>query len=205
MKKQIATYSITLFLALGSVSSADDGIQFFLGGSAGLSYTENNVSGTTGNTDFDEIDNGYKIFGGVQFNDYIGLEMHFANLGGLGISGNSGDGYTTKNGNRYTFSNDNTSISTETYSTGIAPVFGVDVTDWFRPYVKAGYHYWKMDASVSVGNASAELTADGFDPFFGVGIDFNLYEGLNIRTEYEHYILDEGSIDYVSGGMFFKF
>lgn len=178
--------------------------EFYVGGSAGLSMMDTGVTATSGGTDLDEDDFGYKAYVGWQVNEIFGVEAHYADFGGASISGNSGDSFRLK-GVNYAFANNNAEIDLDARSIGVAPVIGVNVTDWFRPFVKAGVHYWDFDAELTDATGSASASDDGTDFFYGAGAEFRLHENFAVRAEFERFQFEELDVDFVSAGANIRF
>ena len=116
------------------------------------------------NGDFDEDDNFKEIFVGAQFNPVLGLEASYLEFGEFsGALGSSDiDGYD------------------------LALVARLPLTESFSIYAKGGQLFWDADIRV----AGFKDSADGDDPFVGVGADFAITDNLVVALEYDRYRID---------------
>jgi OOP family OmpA-OmpF porin len=178
-----------------------DNPTFFIGASAGQSSVDTGISNTTGSAILDEKDTGFKLFGGANLNKYLGIEGFYADLGETSLSGNNGDTFTA-NGTVFAFTASG-SVSIEGTAYGFAPVFGVDITDNIRPFVKVGIQRW--DQSVSVNGTNANLSESGTDPYFGIGILVSITDNIGIRAEAERFKFDDDNVDLISAGLQYTF
>ncbi|NVK19247.1 MAG: outer membrane beta-barrel protein [Methylocystaceae bacterium] len=204
MKK---TFLLTTALVMASsVSFAGDyktkrGAElFYLGGSVGRSSTDTGI--TEGTATLDEEDISYKVYGGLQFNKYLGAEIHYINFGEASLSGNNGSTFSI-DGTNYTF-NQNADISISGQSFGLSGTLGYKMGA-VRPFVKGGLHRWDVDASLNSATTSADDNESGFDAVVGAGAELTIIGGLNLRAEYEHYVLGSADVNVLSAGINYRF
>lgn len=76
--------------------------------------------------------------------------------------------------------------STEIDGYGLAAIGRLPITDTLALYIKGGYFMW--DADVEVGELDGDV--DGEEPFYGVGLDFQVSDHLNVALEYDRYKFD---------------
>jgi len=166
----------------------------------------------TGTASLDEDDGGFKIFGGVKFNKFFGIEAGYANLGTAELTGNNGDTFILE-GTTFTFLANSAKIEAEADTLMIeAVVFlpldeltGNESLKYFEPFIKLGVHFWDVEytfAAASVSSSTAD--DDGTDVVYGAGINFNIIEHLTIRAEWQRFVTDE-DIDYLSASVIFNF
>ena len=68
----------------------------------------------------------------------------------------------------------------------VALVARLPVTDSFSVYAKGGQLFWDADIRV----AGFKDSADGDDPFVGIGADFAVSDNLVVALEYDRYRID---------------
>ncbi len=206
----ITTVSLMLIFNLSSVSA--EGTNFYLGAGYGASDSDTEISGLTGTASLDEEDSGFKLFAGYQFNEYIGIEIGYTDLGEIELKGNNGDTFSL-DGITYTFSANSTTVSVETYVIPISAVLslplekisGLDYLKYITPFAKLGGFYWEQEAEVASSALNRTYAdEDGFDFFFGLGLSINFHENFAVRGEWERFNGD-GDIDYFSVSAVVKF
>ena len=73
-------------------------------------------------------------------------------------------------------------------------------------FAKLGYWYWEADVDVDLGGGNrVRRRPTGFDFVLGAGLQYRLFDRLNLRVEYERYFLDDDGVDMVSAGLQFTF
>lgn len=201
----VVALSLGIFAAIGQTHAQSMTELTFYGGlSVGQASIDTGVSGTTGTASLDEDDVGFKVFGGVNINEYLGVEAFYVDLGEASLTGNNGDTFVFR-GTTYTFTANNVDIELEGSSFGVVPMLGYDVTEQFRPFVKAGVHFWETEATVSSSAGGANLSDDGSDLVLGVGFTFDVTEHVGVRAEYERLSFDDEDVDYLSAGVQYNF
>ena len=149
------------------VYSAD--INGYVGGNLGTATIDTGVSGTTGTAALDEDDMGWKIYGGVNFNDFLAVEVQYADFGEATLGGNVNDTFVFE-GTTFQFLT-TAELILDGDSIGFAAVAGYDLSKYVRPYIRLGGHQWDSSFSVAAGGLSATIADDdGFDIFYGIGI-----------------------------------
>ncbi len=146
----------------------------------------------TGVTSCSDSEIGFGLSGGWQFNDFFAIEAGGRFGSGFDISG-------VASGTAYKIDADYRSFS-----------FGgrgkFPVGQHFFVTGKAGLHFWKVNADISAsGLGSDSVSADGNDPYYGLGVGFNFNEKIGFLAEYTKYEGDSDSVDVISGNLVFNF
>lgn len=178
-------------LGLGIIAALTPAVASAEGGYFGASYgrTELNVSdsekaelGSLG-LSVDDIDQGWKIFGGYRFNDNVAVEVFHADLGDAEVS----DGV------------DWVKVGADGY--GVSAVGLLPVSDNFDLFAKAGMFHWSADVTSSVGVSGGD---DGTDLTYGIGAAYNM-KNVSFRAEFERYDISGDDIDMISAGVQINF
>lgn len=165
----------------------------FIGASAGQSTIDAfDVSCPAGFT-CDDTDTAWKIYGGLEVNEYISMEVGYADLGEARISGAT-SGTARVNGM--------TIQVVGTYA--LNPSFsligrgGMNILNLEINETTDGVHSNKGDTDVAWS--------------LGLGAQYNLSKSVGLRMEWERYfkvgdpdITDEADVDLISAGVVFKF
>ena len=136
----------------------------------------------------------WKVYGGYQFNKYVGIEGGYVNLNDM----------------KATTGAVLTSIDTDGWTLGA--VLSYPVTEKFSVMGKLGAAYMLADvrtkdgaAPTSVGRLAVTKGDDGYEPNFGVGVSYALLDFLNVRAEWERFDRSDYNIDLVTAGIAMKF
>ena len=131
---------------------------------------------------------GWKVYGGYQFNKYFAIEGGYANLNDM----------TARTGAIVT------NLDTDAWTLGA--VLSYPVTGKLSVMGKLGAAYMLADVNVKNG---AALTVrggdDSYEPNYGVGVRYALLDNLNLRVEWERFDRKEYDIDLVTAGVALKF
>ncbi|QKQ28272.1 porin family protein [Candidatus Reidiella endopervernicosa] len=120
---------------------------------------------------FDESDTAFKLYGGMRFNDSLGIELAYQDWGKP-----EGD-YSGM-----TASVDISSVAG--YLVAYAPIS--DQADFFA---KLGFATWDVEVNiVGIGSNGS----DGTDLAYGLGAAFNINENFSIRGEWEGISFEDG-------------
>lgn len=184
---------------------------FYVGAGYGLSEIDTGVSGLTGTAALDEDNSGFKILGGLKFNQFLGIEVGYTDFGEAELSGNNGDRFSI-GGTTYQFIADGVKLSAEATSIQIAAVYFIPLDyylgesmKYFEPFLKLGISFWDVEYSMTAANVDqARADDDGSDAIFGIGINFKIHEKFHLRTEWERHNTEE-SIDYYSASVLYNF
>lgn len=131
---------------------------------------------------------GWKVYGGYQLNKYLGLEGGYVNLNDItAVTG------TVR-----------TNIATEAWALGA--VLSYPVTDKVSLMGKFGYAYMQGDTRSKDGvNPAVRTSQDSYEPNYGVGVSYKVFDNLNLRAEWERFDRSNMDIDLVTAGMQVKF
>ncbi len=131
---------------------------------------------------------GWKVYGGYQFNKYLGVEGGYANLNDM--TGRTGAVVTKMNTDAWT----------------LGAVVSYPVTEKLSVMGKLGAAYMLADVNVKNGAAlTVRRGDDGYEPNYGVGISYALLDNLSVRAEWERFDRKEYDIDLMSAGLVMKF
>ena len=172
-------------------AAADSG--FYVGGSVGGATIEVDF-GDTGIPDFpteiDEDDTAYKLFAGYKF-DLPGID--------LGIEG----GYVDFGKPDFGVEVADVAVDVELDPTGfnLWGIAGIEAGP-IDLFAKLGYIFWDLEASVP--STPVDLSGDGADIGYGLGVGFGLGP-LQLRGEYEIYDIDDADLSMVSLGIAYQF
>jgi OOP family OmpA-OmpF porin len=150
--------------------------------------------------DFDE-DNGYKVFGGYQFNRYIALEGGYVDLGEYGYALDTVPAGTLTG-------------HIDLHGVNLDLVGTMPLSERFSVFARVGAIYAEADTTF-VGTGAVNVlepnpTASEVDLKFGVGAEYAFTEALSMRVEAERYRIDDavgntGDIDMLSAGLVYRF
>lgn len=194
-KLLIAILSISFFL---TQSLRAEGIY------VGIDYLNNKIdTGVTNiSSNLDEKDTGYSLYAGMPIHENLDIEISYQDFGEASLSGVNGNqfkiGSTT-----YQFTTTAT-IAAEADSFGIAAKPKYKINDNITVYGKLGIHSWESTLSVNAATGSANVTEDGTDVFYGVGIQV-AFNNLSARVGYTIYDLDGEDVDSINAGLAYKF
>jgi hypothetical protein len=189
--KQGLAAAVAAALALWTAqASAEPG--FFVGASIGQSTTEaqqNDIFDTGENVEFDEDETGYKIFGGYMFNDYLGVELGYVDLG-------QPEDKFSDDGGEFDLKLEAEASGFTANLVGEIPLGPVDL------FAKVGLISYDAEIEATlIDNFDGEVLAsgkaddDGEELMYGVGARLNI-GNFGVRAEYEMY--DVGEIDDLS-------
>jgi long-subunit fatty acid transport protein len=131
---------------------------------------------------------GWKVYGGYQFNKYLGVEGGYANLNDM----------TDKTGTV------TTNMDTDAWT--LAAVVSYPLTDKFSVMGKLGGAYMLTDIDIKDGSAlTVRVGDDSFQPNYGVGVSYALLDFINLRAEWERFDTDDSNIDLMTAGIAMEF
>lgn len=131
---------------------------------------------------------GWKIYGGYQFNKYAGVEGGYVNLNDM----------TATTGTL------RTNVVTDAWT--MAAVGTLPLTDKFSVIGKLGAAYMLATINAKTGAANTVRSGDdGYEPYYGVGVSYALLDNLNLRAEWERFDRKDLNIDLLTAGVTVKF
>lgn len=156
--------------------------------------------GATSTTSVSPLSEGWKVYGGYQFNKYLALEGGYTNLN---------DAHANTTITAPSAGTIRTNVATDAWS--LAAVGTYPITDKFSLMGKVGAAYVlteitaKATGSGSGTTASVAVGDDSYRPVYGLGVSYALLDNLNLRAEYERFDLKDINIDLITAGVAMKF
>jgi len=143
----------------------------------GASILSTSADFSTAVEDFSLDNEGWKVFGGMNFVKFVGIELSYRDLGTFEDSGINAD-----------------LLIYDASIRGIIPL------KWLELFGKVGY------ANIDVNGEAGGVSLDDRDwnLFYGAGVGFNFGKHFGVRAEWETYDTDD-SLDTFSAGALFKF
>jgi OOP family OmpA-OmpF porin len=186
-------FATAVLILSGLVAASQASAQgFYIGGSVGQSdFDDSNTTGLITSGAVDGKDTGYKIFGGYQFNQYIGVELAYVDLGQASYSGFSGAAPVTGG-------------TVKTSGLNISAVGTLPLSSGFALFGKAGLYVWEAKANDVTGGVPFSEKQDGTDLSLGIGASYDFTKNFAIRAEWERFKA-VGDIDLLSIGVVYKF
>lgn len=166
----------------------------YLGGSFGQATSD--IPCTAG-TSCDDTGSAWKVFGGLEVNEYISMEVGYADMGEVKYTG-------TKVGTR-----DVNGFTMQLVGT-------MALNDKFTLIGKGGFGILHSDVKGNAALAGASLNREDTDLEWslGLGAQYNFTESVGMRLEWERYFevggkdvtsTGEADIDLITAGLVFKF
>lgn len=169
-------------LFFSPLAHADTGT--YLGASFGSSHLEEDFSGVKLDTDA----NAYRIVGGFQFGDFLGIEAGYQNFGNFSKTIDFG-GFSTR-----------TNVEADGWTLG--GTLGLPLNEQFSLYGRAGVFFW--DADVVVDGFSIDVPRDE-NPYYGGGAKVDVTPNLSLVGDWTRYELDAINSDVISVGFEYRF
>ena len=158
--------------------AADPQSGFYGGLGAGLNYTNLDSGGIVGAKD--ERDTAWKLFGGYQFNRYLGVEAGYVDLGKASVGGTAG-------GNP-------AAASFDSQVWQAAAVGSLPLSQQFAATAKLGVARADTDITGSIGAAPIATTDRNTAPTYGLGLRYDVNKNVGVRAEWERFRLGGGSV-----------
>lgn len=183
MKKIIA-----LSLLAATSAAFAQGSGFYVGGSVGQSNTKFKTDDFSLSSPFvdeskDRSDTAWKLFAGYNYNQYLGVEVGYADLGApkykyTGVNGVVGSG----------------EIKAEETSWFAAAKGTLPINDQFNVFGKLGFtrNHLKASGDITI-TAPVSVSISGSESktkasvLYGVGAQYNVTKQIGIRLEYENF------------------
>ena len=149
----------------------------------------------------DDRDRGYKLFGGYQYNKYLGLEAGYFDLGRFGFVANTVPAGTL-------------SGDIKVKGINLDLVGTVPITERFSAFGRVGVTYADTDGTFAGTGAVNVLdpnpSARDTNLKVGLGVQYAFTEALSVRAEIERYRINDavgnkGDIDLASVGLVYRF
>ncbi len=156
----------------------------FLGASFGSSHLDRDFTGLNIDTDA----NAYRIVGGFQLGDYLGIEAGYHNFGDFEETLDLG-GFSTR-----------TEVAADGWTLG--GTLGLPLSEQFSLYGRAGVFFW--DADVVIDGFSINVPEDD-NPYYGGGAKVDVTSNLSLVGDWTRYELDTIESDVISVGFEYRF
>jgi len=206
-----------LFLGLTAVSAPAQAEGLYAGAGYGSTKLKDGACTTVGlvlndgySCSDDSKDNGWKLFGGYEYNENLAFEISYFDFGTFTASGN-GTGKNT--GTPATAGADFKAKGWISFDVvGMYPV-----TKKFGLLGRIGINRWRVQNSASASDGTNTNQRDDTKPGFafdsiGVGVRYGITETLDARLEWERFkdvgntnLTGSGDIDLLSLGLVYKF
>ena len=174
MKKYIYVLILTFFSSALSAEGLYGGIGFIKSETNIYKYP------TLTYTEYDDDDSGFTIFFGYDYNERFALELGYSDLGDTKASISDSGGLTADH---------------DTVVMTLAGLLKTDpIAENFVLFVKAGLARIDDDEEIS-GASTNSSNIKTNDIFYGLGIDYELPNGLIVRGLYEDYGETDGLTD----------
>jgi OmpA-OmpF porin, OOP family len=185
-------------LALTTVAGITHAEGWYVGIGAGQATSDADTDGITflsgpGPISVDETDSSFKVFGGYQFNKYLGVEVGYIDMGETSATAPGPDTY------KFALT------GFEVAAMGTWPI-----SEKFSLFGKLGLVSWNSDVTFNVSGIGGSVSENGTDAMVGAGAQYNFTKNLGVRAEVEVFDIDEvdagaGSTYIVSLGAMFRF
>jgi opacity protein-like surface antigen len=169
-------------MAIPGIAAADSGL--FIGASIGSATIDDGFDGV--NLDADT--SAYRIVGGYQFGDLLGLEIGYQDFGDIDETILVGPIASL------------TSISAEGWTAG--GTLDLPLGDSFSLFGRAGIFFW--DADVSIDGFSIDVPGDE-NPYYGAGARVKVSPNFSLIGDWSRFELDDVDTDVISIGFQYRF
>jgi OOP family OmpA-OmpF porin len=145
-------------------------------------------------------DNGFKVFGGYQFNRNFAVEGSYFDLGKFGFTATTTPAGTLNGDIRLR-------------GLGLDAVLSAPLTSRLRVFAKVGVNYAEARDNFSGSGAVTVLDPNPskteLNPKIGIGVQYALTEALSVRAELERYHVNDavggrGDVDHLSIGLVYS-
>lgn len=167
---------------LGTAAQADTGL--YLGAGVGAATVDEDFSGF----DIDDDVEAYRVLGGLQLGDTLGIEVGYQNFGDFEERFDLG-GVTSV-----------TRLTADGWTLG--GTLGLPLTDSISIFGRAGIFVWDADVEV---NGVRSAVDDDSNPYYGVGGKVGFTDRFSLVGDWSRFELDETDLDVVSLGFEYRF
>ena len=196
IKQSIASTGLVAATACISPLAFAQDSGWYVGASAGQSKAKDSCPNSIPvGVSCDDTSGAYGVFGGYQFNKYLGAELGYTDLGEVTASGLG---------------------TTETIKVKGIELLGVGtfpINPQFEVYGKVGVFFWDLKDSCAGTLCGFSSQSDtGTDLTYGLGAKFNFTKNVGVRVQYQRYkdigneaTTGKDDVDVISVGVVFKF
>ena len=168
----LATLAALSAPAFGAQLVAPGESGFYGGAGIGRSDAEVNGVGITG----DDKDTAWKLFGGYQFNRYLGVELGYHDLGGISAAGPGG------------------AVGFDSTAWSGALVGSIPFAQRFAGFGKIGLARTETDQAGVLGGAVVAGSERNTDVTYGLGLRYDFTKTFGVRGEWERFRAGGGAI-----------
>lgn len=184
MKHRITALA-AIFASLAALPlSADAESGFFFAGSVGSSTFENDIDGLVIDTDT----TAYRLTGGFQVGDYVGLEAGYHSFGKYDEQFDIGGAVTS------------VELEADGYTLGL--MGGVPLSETFSLFGRVGAFFWDAEARI---DDIIVAFPDDTDWYYGAGADFKVNERFSLIGDWTRYEFEVSEADVISIGFKYVF
>lgn len=210
MKKDILAVVAITGLFGSTVALAENG--FYVDASIGQ-MTANIPAAAGGTTN--KKDTTFSLGGGYKFNDYLGAEVGYQDLGKVGYFW-TGAGTTNFQGN-VIVGTGALSLNAKTDGFYFGPTLSYPVNDQFSVNARAGWYNWTTQATLNMvaagtingtafaAGATGSAKASGTDNYIGLGATYNVSKNVGINLNYTQYKVSSYKADNFTIGARYSF
>lgn len=147
----------------------------------------------------DNSDTAFRVFGGLDVNRYLGVELAYTDFGKVNGESQSTGGPVYTPGS-VLFEADSTAFS-------LAAVGRWPLQSGFGAYGKLGMARWSTDSSLRNNALSTgTVSDDGTDPFLALGLSYDLSPSLSLQLEAARYFnVWDYDMDTFTAGVTYRF
>jgi OOP family OmpA-OmpF porin len=190
MKTMFVAAAMASALSLSAPATAgffDLTLAPFVGASLGQTTTDSCITGTC-----DDTDNAWKIYGGLEVNEYISMEVGYVQLGKVE--------YSVPTGSRETHGMIMQLVGTYAFNPN------------FTLIGRGGMNILNTEVDGAVAGPSGNTGDTDVSWSLGLGAQYNFTKSMGLRMEWERYFevgdadsTGEADIDLITAGLVFKF
>lgn len=214
MKKTILAATLGTALLASASAALAAGNTWYLGGNVGssmINIDESSVNdafraagATTASTSSDDRDTGYKIFAGYQFNDWLGLEFGYFDMGKFSTTTNFTVGAVPGTGKLEWKVKDGYFVD----AVGTLPL-----ANGFSLFGRLGAYSAKTELNGFAGAVRVSSASDrSSDLHWGIGAGYDFNKNVGVRLEWERFqkvgdnnTTGRGDVDLASIGIVYRF
>lgn len=187
-----AVLVLVLVIAAVLPASADDN-GFFVGLGLGFpTFDPEDFNDDLGDLRFEEDSFGLKFFGGYRFGKYLAAEVSYNDFGSV-----------ERHEESQIREHQRVDVGINSIDASVMGIVPLGTKACF--FGKAGFASWNTDITVIVDDLIQDLSTDGTDVIFGLGVDF-IFKKVGLRMEYDFLdIADTGGAGMFTGSLTYRF
>ncbi len=140
----------------------------------------------------DNEDSSWKIFGGYRlWDEYVAVEVAYADLGKTTVSGTSGGSASTG------------TQEMETFIIGLAG--RIPITDPLGVIINLGFSRNSSKINTTIGTTSTFEGATDFEFYYGGALQYEFSETIGVRAGFEAFEMADYRVNLLSAGLIYRF